>query len=55
MRPLRASACQITIEPKLFNIADTTQFPGLGDTLKTMLDQLERCQKVRVGVAFTAS
>ncbi len=32
-------------DPKVFSITDTGMFPGLGDTLKTMLDQLERCQK----------
>ena len=36
---------QVGVDPKLFNIADQAMFPGLGDTLKTMLDQLERCQK----------
>lgn len=32
-------------DPKLFNLADERMFPKLGDKLKSMLDQLERCQK----------
>lgn len=32
-------------EPKLFALADEHLFPQLVDRLKTMLDQLERCQK----------
>ena len=32
-------------EPKLFYFADEQFFPHLSDKLKTMLDQLERCQK----------
>lgn len=32
-------------EPKLFYFADDQMFPNISDKLKTMLDQLERCQK----------
>jgi dynein heavy chain 2 len=32
-------------EPKLFYLADEHIFPHLADNCKTMLDQLERCQK----------
>lgn len=32
-------------DPKLFNLADERIFPKLADKLKSMLDQLERCQK----------
>ena len=32
-------------EPKLFSLADEHLFPQLCDRLRTMLDQLERCQK----------
>lgn len=32
-------------DSKLFNLADERLFPKLGDKLKSMLDQLERCQK----------
>jgi dynein heavy chain 2 len=32
-------------EPKLFYFADEQMFPNICDKLKTMLDQLERCQK----------
>ena len=32
-------------EPKVFNLADEMIFPGLGDSLRMQLDQLERCQK----------
>ena len=32
-------------EPTVFNLADDTIFPRLGDNVKTMLAQLERCSK----------
>lgn len=32
-------------EPKLFNLTDEMLFPQLVDSLNTMVDQLERCQK----------
>ncbi|NDD92845.1 hypothetical protein EBZ37_12245, partial [bacterium] len=32
-------------DPKLFYLADNQLFPHLSDKLRTMLDQLERCQK----------
>lgn len=32
-------------DKRVFNLADDSMFPGLRDTLATMLDQLERCQK----------
>lgn len=32
-------------DPKLFYLADEQLFPHLSDKLRTMLDQLERCQK----------
>ena len=32
-------------DPKLFYLADEQLFPQLSDKLRTMLDQLERCQK----------
>ena len=32
-------------DPKLFTLADEQAFPHLSDKLRTMLDQLERCQK----------
>jgi dynein heavy chain 2, cytosolic len=32
-------------DPKLFYLADEQMHPHLSDTLRTMLDQLERCQK----------
>ena len=32
-------------DPKLFYLADEQLFPNISDKLKTMLDQLERCQK----------
>lgn len=35
----------IVRDPKLFNFADEQIFPHLSDDLRTMLDQLERCQK----------
>jgi hypothetical protein len=38
---------QIESEPRIFNLADTSLFPNLEESLKAMLDQLERCQKVR--------
>lgn len=41
----RCSRAQIGSDAKVFNITDPSLFPGLTDTLKTMLDQLERCQK----------
>ena len=36
---------KVSMDKKVFNIADAAIFPGLRDTLATMLDQLERCQK----------
>lgn len=36
---------QVGSDPKIFSVTDTSLFPGLNDTLRTMLDQLERCQK----------
>lgn len=36
---------RIQMEPKLFDIADESLFPHLGDRLSMMVDQLERCQK----------
>ena len=35
----------IVRDPKLFYLADEQLFPRLSDNLRTMLDQLERCQK----------
>ena len=35
----------VNSDPKLFNLADQGIHPGLVDKLRTMLDQLERCQK----------
>jgi dynein heavy chain 2 len=35
----------IAREPKLFYLADEQMFPHISDNLRTMLDQLERCQK----------
>jgi dynein heavy chain 2 len=35
----------IVRDPKLFYLADEQLFPHITDKLKTMLDQLERCQK----------
>ena len=32
-------------DPKLFSLADPQLHPHLSDKLRTMLDQLERCQK----------
>ena len=32
-------------EPTVFNLADDTIFPRLGDSVNTMLAQLERCSK----------
>ena len=32
-------------DPKLFCLADEQLFPHLSDKLRTMLDQLERCQR----------
>ncbi len=32
-------------EPLLFNLADESVFPQMGDRLQMMVDQLERCQK----------
>ena len=37
-------------DPKLFYLADEQIFPYLSDKLRSMLDQLERCQK---GINFT--
>ena len=44
------SACayplpQVYADPRVFNLADKALFPGLPDMLRTMVDQLERCQK----------
>ncbi|GMH82520.1 hypothetical protein TrST_g11065 [Triparma strigata] len=36
---------QVELEPKLFNLVDERIHHGLGNTLSTMVDQLERCQK----------
>ena len=36
---------QVEIEPKLFNLVDERIHHGIGNTLATMVDQLERCQK----------
>jgi len=36
---------KVSMDRKVFNIADAALFPGLRDMLATMLDQLERCQK----------
>ena len=36
---------QVEIEPKLFNLVDERIHHGIGNTLSTMVDQLERCQK----------
>ena len=36
-------------DPKLFYLADEQLFPHLSDKLRTMLDQLERCQKALTG------
>jgi dynein heavy chain 2 len=35
----------VSSDPKLFNLADERMFPKLADKLRSMLDQLERCQK----------
>ena len=35
----------VNSDPKLFNLADNGIHPNLVDKLRTMLDQLERCQK----------
>lgn len=35
----------VSRDPKLFYLADEQLFPHLSDKLRTMLDQLERCQK----------
>ena len=35
-------------DPLLFNLCDDAAFPRMQDTLKTMIDQLERCQKALV-------
>lgn len=36
---------QVEIEPKLFNLVDERIHHGIANSLTTMLDQLERCQK----------
>jgi dynein heavy chain 2 len=36
---------QVQIEPKLFNLVDERIHHSIGNTLSTMVDQLERCQK----------
>lgn len=39
---------QLEKDPLLFNLCDDALFPRMQDSLKTMIDQLERCQKALV-------
>lgn len=36
---------RISADPRVASLADASAFPGLKDSLATMLDQLERCQR----------
>ena len=45
MRTISLRSAQVEIEPKLFNLVDERIHHGIANSLSTMLDQLERCQK----------